>query len=267
SVQSTCQNDKGNYTTNSAYMSNLNAVLFSLPTGLSSTGFYNASLGQNPDRANAAVLCRGDIELDECRQCLRDITAKLLKSCPNQKQATEWDDRCMLRYSNETMFGVLATYPGLWIWNLNNVTSPDRFKENLRTLIDGLRIKAAAGGRTRKVAAGNAPAPDFQTIYSLVQCSPDLSHEDCNICLSTAQADIPRCCDSKTGARVLLQSCTLRYEITPFFNETVLQQLEHVPVPPPVPVPGSPILLSPPTSPSSSSSSPPPPPPPGNKKI
>ncbi|KAL8045124.1 hypothetical protein ABFX02_08G092600 [Erythranthe guttata] len=257
-----CQNDKGNYTTNSAYMSNLNAVLSSLPTGLSSTGFYNASVGQNPDRANAAVLCRGDVELDECRQCLRDITAKLLKSCPNQKQAVEWEDHCMLRYSNEMMFGVLATYPGLWMWNLKNATSTVRFKEDLRTLIDGLRIKAAAGGDTRKVAAGNITAPDFQTIYSLVQCSPDLSQKDCNLCLSTAAADIPRCCDSKIGARVLLQSCNLRYETYPFFNETVLQQLEPVPVPPPVPVPGSPISRSPPPSPPPAP--PPAPPAPGN---
>ncbi|EYU27843.1 hypothetical protein MIMGU_mgv11b018840mg [Erythranthe guttata] len=40
-------------------------------------------------KAQAAVLCRGDVGLDECRRCLRDITAKLLKSCPNQKQAVK----------------------------------------------------------------------------------------------------------------------------------------------------------------------------------
>ncbi|KAL7142000.1 hypothetical protein ABFS83_08G093000 [Erythranthe nasuta] len=251
SVQSICLNDKGNYTTNSKYMSNLNVVLSFLPIGLTSTGFYNKSFGLNPDRANAAVLCRGDVELDECRTCLRDITAKLLKSCPNQKQAVEWEDHCMLRYSNETMFGVLATFPGLWWRNFYNATSPDRFKEDLRTLIDGLRIKAAAGGDKRKVAAGNIKAPDFQTIYALVQCSPDLSQKDCNLCLSTAATDIPRCCDSKIGAKVVLQSCNLHYEISPFFNETVLQQLETVPVPPPapVPIPGPPISRSPPPPP------------------
>ncbi|EYU23768.1 hypothetical protein MIMGU_mgv1a020214mg, partial [Erythranthe guttata] len=252
-----------NYTTNSTYMANLNAVLSSLLTGLSSSGFYNASVGQYPDRANAAVLCGADVELDECRRCLRDITPKILTSCPNYKQAFEWDEGCVLRYSNETMFGVLAMYPGLWWWNLNNATSPVRFKEDLRTLIDGLRIKAAAGDGTRKVAAGNITAPDFQTIYALVQCSPDLSQKDCNICLLTAEADIPRCCDNRVGGRVLLQSCYLRYETYPFFNETVLQKLEPVTLPPPapapviVPVPGSPILRSPP---------PPSSPPPSGKK-
>ncbi|KAL7088765.1 hypothetical protein ACP275_13G147000 [Erythranthe tilingii] len=108
------------------------------------------------------------------------MTTKLLQSCPNQKQAVDWADECMLRYSNESMFGILQTDPGFWMWNPNNATSPAQFKEDLRTHIDDLRTKAVSGGGMRKFAAGNATAPDFQDIYSLLQCTPDLSPEDCN---------------------------------------------------------------------------------------
>ena len=89
----------------------------------------------------------------------------------------------MLRYSNKTIQGTLATLPSNYTRTAQNVTSPGRFKENLRTLLEDLRGRAAGGSSTRKVAAGNATGPDFQMIFGLVQCTPDLSKEDCTSCL------------------------------------------------------------------------------------
>ncbi|KAL0398721.1 UNVERIFIED_CONTAM: Cysteine-rich receptor-like protein kinase [Sesamum radiatum] len=235
--QSSCLNN-GNYTTNSTYKANLDAVLSSLPTNVDSSGFYNASLGQNPDRVNAIVLCRGDVQLDTCRGCVRNATAELLTSCPNQKQAINWQERCMLRYSNETFVGTLATGPTWYLWNTQNVTSPDQFKQDLRTLLDSLRGQAAYGGSLRKVAAGNISGPDFQTIFGLVQCTPDLSPDDCSSCLIDAAAEIPNCCDGKQGGRVLKPSCTLRFESSSFYNATRLQELARQPEPPVLSPPG-----------------------------
>ncbi|KAL0321786.1 UNVERIFIED_CONTAM: Cysteine-rich receptor-like protein kinase [Sesamum calycinum] len=229
--QSLCMNN-GNYTSNSTYKANLDTVLSSLPTNVDSNGFYNASFGQNLDRANAIVLCRGDIQLDTCRGCVRDAAAALLASCPNQKQAVNWQERCTLRYSNETLVGTLATMPAYYWWNAENATSVDQFKEDLRTLLDDLREQAVYGGSLRKVAAGNITGPDFQRIFALVQCTPDLSPEDCRSCLIGAAADIPKCCDRKRGGRVLRPSCTLRFEIYPFYNKTRLEELVPRPEPP-----------------------------------
>ncbi|KAK4385260.1 Cysteine-rich receptor-like protein kinase [Sesamum angolense] len=229
--QSLCLNN-GNYTSNSTYEANLDTVLSSLPTNVDSNGFYNASFGQNLDRANAIVLCRGDIQLDTCRGCVRDAAAELLASCPNQKQAVNWQERCTLRYSNETLVGTLATMPAYYWWNPENATSVDQFKEDLRTLLDDLREQAVYGGSLRKVAAGNITGPDFQRIFALVQCTPDLSPEDCRSCLIGAAADIPKCCDRKRGGRVLRPSCTLRFEIYPFYNKTRLEELVPRPEPP-----------------------------------
>ncbi|KAL2227355.1 UNVERIFIED_CONTAM: Cysteine-rich receptor-like protein kinase 26 [Sesamum indicum] len=234
--QSVCLNN-GNYTSNSTYKANLDTVLSSLPTNVHRNGFYNASFGQNPDRANAIVLCRGDIQLDTCRGCVRDAAAALLASCPNQKQAVNWQERCTLRYSNETLVGILATMPGYYWWNPENATSVDQFKEDLSTLLDDLRGQAVYGGSLRKVAAGNITGPDFQRIFALVQCSPDLSPEDCSSCLIGAAADIPKCCDRKRGGRVLRPSCTLRFEIYPFYNGTRLEELVPRPEPPVWPPP------------------------------
>ena len=97
---------------------------------------------------------------------------------------------------------------------MDNVSANyDQFSQELRTLLDSQRGQAAAGGSLRKFAAGNATAPNFQTLYSLVQCTPDLSAQDCSDCLVGAMGDIPKCCDGKQCGRVVGPSCNLRFEV------------------------------------------------------
>ncbi|GFQ05807.1 cysteine-rich receptor-like protein kinase 26, partial [Phtheirospermum japonicum] len=245
-AQSICLNN-GNYTLNSTYSNNLNSVLSSIPTNIDNNGFYNASIGRDPDRANAIALCRGDLQLDTCRGCIRNLTAALRTACPNQRQAVDWTDRCMVRYSNETIRGTLATSPGVLLRNTQSATSPDQFMAVVRSLLDNLRGQAADGGPLRKVAARNASAPDFQYIYGLVQCTPDLSSDDCSRCLLDAAATIPGCCNRSIGVRINFPSCTLRYEISPFYNETRLQELAAAPpTPSPAPAPEPPSVPEPP---------------------
>jgi len=71
-----------------------------------------------------------------------------------------------------------------------------------------------------KFATGNATAPEFKTLYALVQWTPDLSELDCNSCLVDAIQRIPGCCDNKEGGRVIGPSCNLRFEIYQFSNWT-----------------------------------------------
>ncbi|GFP94691.1 cysteine-rich receptor-like protein kinase 41 [Phtheirospermum japonicum] len=236
SVESFCYNN-GNYTLNSTYSNNLDTALSSIPANIGISGFYNASAGsRNPDIAYAIALCRGDVQPPTCRECIRNLTARLRAACPNQRQAIEWEDSCMLRYSNQTILGIMETRPALFMSNVENATNPGEFLTYLRGHLDNLRDLAANGGPLRKVAAANVRANDFQYIFALVQCTPDLSSDDCTGCLIAAAAEIPTCCDRRRGGRVLYPSCNLRYERYPFFNETRLQEL--VPVPPsPAPQP------------------------------
>ncbi|KAL5842133.1 hypothetical protein ACOSQ3_012736 [Xanthoceras sorbifolium] len=102
--------------------------------------------------------------------------------------------------------------------NPENVTSLDQFNQVLRSLLDGLRSKAASGGSLLKFATGNTSAPDFKTLYGLVQCTPDLSELQCNDCLDTIAGRIPDCCNGKEGATIEAPSCKLRYEIYRFYH-------------------------------------------------
>uniref|UniRef100_A0A2N9GGI6 Uncharacterized protein n=1 Tax=Fagus sylvatica TaxID=28930 RepID=A0A2N9GGI6_FAGSY len=174
--------DKGNYTRNSTYQANLNDLLSSLTSNTKiDYGFYNKSYGQNPDKVYALGLCRGDVKPEVCRSCLNNATNLLPLLCPYQKEAIGWYDYCMLRYSFRNIFGIKEDSPTFYMWNTNNVSANvNQFKQDLRTLLDRKRGQAAAGGSLRKFAVGNATAPNFQTLYALMQCTPDLSELDCN---------------------------------------------------------------------------------------
>jgi hypothetical protein len=218
-----CLNDKGNYTAKSTYEENLNHLLSSLSSNTKiDYGFYNSSYGQNSDKVYATGLCSGDVNPDVCRDCLSNATSLLMQLCPNQKEAIGWHDYCMLRYSNRSIFGILETLPDFYMSNLNNVSANyvDQFNDDLSTLLESLRREAVAGGSLRKFAAGNATAPNFQTLYALVQCTPDLSEKDCSDCLRGTIEGIPQCCDGKQGGRVVKPSCNIKFEVYPFYNST-----------------------------------------------
>lgn len=213
--------DKGNYTTNSPFKKNLDAVLFSLSSNNHfDSGFYNASSGENPDRATAMALCRGNVAFEKCRSCVNDSAHRIIQECPNQKEAVGWYQDCQIRYSNNSIFGVRDSSVMRAYMNLQKSPDPIGFSQTLRSLLDGLRNEAASGTSTRKSAAGQlaVPSPSVDTIYALVDCFPDLSSLDCNGCLSQLQSYIPACCNASIGARITATSCQLNYEIQPFFE-------------------------------------------------
>ena len=89
---SSCIDQHGNYTTNSTYHANLNSLLPSLISNASlgaatrnSAGFYTSTYGESPDKVYAALLCRGDLKLDDCRSCLNESRHRLPHDCPNRK--------------------------------------------------------------------------------------------------------------------------------------------------------------------------------------
>jgi len=127
----------------------------------------------------------------------------------------------MLRYSNRSIFGIMEAIPALYMSNTNNVTEVDQFNQVLGNLMRKLREIAASGDSRSKFATANATL-NFETIYGLVQCTPDLSEQDCNDCLERAISEIPSCCNNKIGARVIKSSCKIRYEADPFYGPTTV---------------------------------------------
>ncbi|XP_021294100.1 cysteine-rich receptor-like protein kinase 10 [Herrania umbratica] len=232
--QSRCVNSAGNYAANSTYQANLNSI-FSQVTSLTefNYGFYNLSAGQNPNNVNAIALCRGDRNQDDCNSCLNDTVSELRQRCPLYKEVVGWSEYCMLRYANRDILGEMEYFPEACLYNTQDVTNADQFNQALDNLLNKLSSRAAAAGPLRKYAADNSTVGVLQTVYAMVQCTPDLSEQECGECLSVAKNGIGSCCLGKRGCRVLRPSCFLRFESSPFYQTPV-------PLPSPPPSPTSP---------------------------
>ncbi|GLT31293.1 hypothetical protein SLA2020_060390 [Shorea laevis] len=207
---------------NSTYQTNLNRLFSSFTSNSGNNyGFYNVSFGQTPDQVNAVALCRGDLisNPDVCLSCFKSATTELRKGCPDEKEAVLWNENCMFHYANRSIFGVLDSN-NFYSWDGNKVANVSIFNGVLSPLLQRLRIKAAAGDSLLKFATGTAAVSGLQNIYALVQCTPDLSQPQCNMCLSDAIGQVPDCCNGWQGVRIFGPSCNLRFAISPFYNLT-----------------------------------------------
>ncbi|KAG6594648.1 Cysteine-rich receptor-like protein kinase 29, partial [Cucurbita argyrosperma subsp. sororia] len=242
--------ENANYTNNSPFKKNLDKVL-ALITSNSHTdtrvdyGFYNATFGEDPDTANAKVLCRKGVPLEDCRSCVKESAIRIVQDCPNQKEGVGWYSNCQILYSNNSVHGEISINSASRI-AYNAAQAPDAisFNEKRRELLDRLREEAASGTSIRKSAGGDVKleSPNTYTIYGLVDCFPDMSYFNCDVCLSRLQSNLPSCCNGSIGARLTVTSCQINYEIHPLYAALLSP-------PPPLPPPSAPNLL-PPSSPS-----------------
>ncbi|XP_068669528.1 antimicrobial ginkbilobin-2-like protein [Aristolochia californica] len=227
-----------NFTVNSTFQTNLNLLLPALSSNTSKTGFYNTTIGRSPDRIHSLVLCRGDISSTSCEACVNEASQDVTQRCPRSKGAAIWYELCFLRYSDQNFFSYLDASPRVYLWNTLNTTNPNLFNQLLRNLTNRLVSQAVDGPSGRLFASNQVGFNDFQTIYVLLQCTRDLSRDDCRTCLQTTVSQIPTCCDNKQGGRVIGLSCQLRYEVYRFFGESQV-------APPPTPLQPSPPLPTP----------------------
>ncbi|KAH8512057.1 hypothetical protein H0E87_009304 [Populus deltoides] len=109
---------------------------------------------------------------------------------------------------NATTSTLNSTYrvdqsPVYYIWKLQNITTePQRFNNVVGAAVNDLAARAASAPPGAKKFAVNKTSFDaFRNIYSLAQCTPDLSSFDCNQCLSAAIASRSRLTASSTSAR------------------------------------------------------------------
>ncbi|XP_058725203.1 cysteine-rich receptor-like protein kinase 29 [Vicia villosa] len=215
-------NNKANYTANSTYHKNLNTVLTTLTSNTDiNYGFYNFSFGKNKDRVYSIGLCRGDLLPNDCRSCLNGSRDNLTSVCPNQREAIFWseNERCMLRYSDRLIFGIMEDVPRFVSDNFEDSVVGYSSNIVVTYLLNDLTSIAAEGDSRMKYAAGNLPGPKGEIIYGLVQCTPDLSETKCNSCLVESLQQIQSCCKGKIGGRVVRPSCNMRFETSFQFYE------------------------------------------------
>ncbi|KAF1861176.1 hypothetical protein Lal_00000595 [Lupinus albus] len=209
------------YQPNSTFQTNLNLILSYLSSNATEgKHFYTTRVGSDAtNKVKGLFLCRGDTLTTTCYDCITAASKEIKRQCPVEKEAIIWYDLCMLRYSNQSLNNIV---PGVELSDPKSIALAEleKFNELLSGLLNALAIKAANSINGKKFATGEVNFTRTMKLYGLVECTPELSLFNCNMCLRSAIASVPNCCDGKQGARVLLPGCNIRYELYPFYNST-----------------------------------------------
>ena len=213
----------GDLTRNSTYFSNLN-LLLSYLTSNSTTdgGFYQTTVASGtPDASTGLFQCRGDVTTAVCQECVSSSSREVLRRCQQQKQAVIWYDSCWIRYQDSSAFNPNpGIVPSTALNNSQTVTEAERFNDLLARAMTTAVDRAANSGTAKKFATDEEKFTSSHTLYSLAQCTADLSVAGCTMCLRSAIGFLPECCSGRRGGSVFLPSCITRYELYPFYNST-----------------------------------------------
>jgi Salt stress response/antifungal len=104
----------------------------------------------------------------------------------------------------------------------------------LNTLVNNTMLNLslkAAYNLSQKYAVGMVNFTSSVPLYELVQCTRNLSNDECYQCLSdlVGLLMLANCSSGKLGGRVLRQSCYVRFETVEFFNPSLLSSSDAVP--------------------------------------
>ncbi|KAK5825689.1 hypothetical protein PVK06_020547 [Gossypium arboreum] len=218
-----CITESGSFTTNSTYGKNLDHILDSLPDNVSkSGGFFTATAGQDSNKAYALGLCSGDLNPHDCYGLVKSAVRDLRDKCPDHKEAISWsgDPACIVRYANRPFFGILQLEPTTAGTITQDIGSNlPRFDTIWESLTDRLVRNASNGSFSRKYATGEAYFTVSQNINAQMQCTPDLSQEECDSCLRAAKSSFKECCHGKQGGYVQKPNCMFTFDLIPTITQ------------------------------------------------
>ncbi|KAL2931634.1 putative cysteine-rich repeat secretory protein 5 [Bienertia sinuspersici] len=178
--------------------------------------FNNATFGEEINQTYGLFMCRGDLNATQCYDCVVEATKTIFDKCPTQKEALVWFNECMIRYSNRNIFSLYEEAPMVYSWSSINVSNPQVFGEVYATTVDGLIMEAAYDTSSGGYAAGEANVTEFESVYVLAQCTPDIVGSRCERCLRVALRNMGGCCGTaRTFLAMYMPSCWLRYDQLP----------------------------------------------------
>lgn len=242
-----CNDTSGNYTENSAYQANIRLLESALPNNASSSPalFATGTAGTGPDAVYALALCRGDTNASSCASCVSAAFLYAQQLCAPKKGATMYNDPCILRYADWDFLANTTDNRGKQIaWSFDNVSSSAAaaFDAASGRLVNATADYAATNS-ARRFGTGELPFDQtYPMIYSLAQCTPDMTAADCRTCLGNIITTFtPTYFTGKHGGRVFGVRCNFRFETYQFFSGRPLLQLQGPPGPPPLPQPQPPV--------------------------
>ncbi|EAZ04220.1 hypothetical protein OsI_26365 [Oryza sativa Indica Group] len=218
-----CGTSGGNYTAGSTYESNLLRLASTLRANASAspTLFASGVRGAGPDAVYGLLLCRGDMNPSDCFDCGTRVGDDVAQACNRTKDAILVYNQCYAQFSDTGDFLAATNNSGAYSLLISgtNISSADvaGYDRAVTELLNAT-VRYAVENSTRLFATGQRVGadPGFRNIYSMAQCSPDLSPAQCRSCLDGLVGQwwtgflFPR---NGEGARVAGPRCYLRSEL------------------------------------------------------
>lgn len=227
----------------SQYQTNVDTLIFFLSSNTTRWKIaYNATAGNGANQVYGSYFCRYDQTSAFCEECISLAIDSLIADCRGRKESIVWYDQCFVRYSNESFYGTMIDAPMIVYWNtqnpvgIQNITSNQTaFMQVLLGVLGVVSSQAANGGPPQMYATeedtfvGNLTS--MSTIFSLAQCTPDISMSDCSTCLQMTIGNVTELCNMKGGCNVMCPNCNIRYDMNAFYGDALTPL--SVPSPPP----------------------------------
>ncbi|KAK3149373.1 hypothetical protein QOZ80_3AG0216540 [Eleusine coracana subsp. coracana] len=197
-----CNATAGNFTENSAYQANIRRLAAALPHNASSSPalFATGVAGSAPD---ALAHCRGDTNASSCARCVAKAFDDAQQLCALRRGATISSEAPAFDAASARLVNATADY--------------------------------AAADPVRRFGTGEEPfgGRSYPRIYSLAQCTPDMTAADCRTCLGDViRRFTATYFTGNHGGRVFGVRCSYRFETYSFFSGRPLLQLQGPPPPP-----------------------------------
>jgi len=177
-------------------------------------------------------LCRSDLPVHLCGQCVINATDQIYAKCISLPKGIIWYSHCLLRYSDQNFFSNIETSPMYTDINITkySITDQNSFTSTLSNQL--YKLATDTGDSDERYMTNSLKLNDVQTLYSLGQCTRDLSSHDCTSCLNDVIVTaIPWSNLGSVGGRIMYPSCNLRFELFQFYMEGDEAQPPGSPIP------------------------------------
>ncbi|XP_021726268.1 putative receptor-like protein kinase At4g00960 isoform X1 [Chenopodium quinoa] len=216
----------------SAYQINIDTTLSYLSSNSTGkTRFYNTTVGSGDSKIYGLFFCRLDVTNAACQKCVSLAISALKTRCPGKKESIVWYfDQCVTRYSEKPFLGTMHDVPMIPMWNRQNSLDIWNVTSNMTGFMDVLieslndaADNASGGSPDKKFATQEITFADnltsLNTIYTLAECTPDITLKDCKSCLRVTINNITELCNVKAGCTLMCPNCNIRYDTYPFYGD------------------------------------------------
>ncbi|XP_045813101.1 putative cysteine-rich receptor-like protein kinase 23 [Trifolium pratense] len=167
-------------------------------------------------------MCRGDLPSRLCVQCVTNAKDRIFSMCLSSSEGIIWYSHCLLRYSSQYFFPNIAeTSPMYRDINITNhfISDQNLFTSTLSNQLS--ELANATGNSDERYMINSLKLNDIQTLYTLEQCTPYLSPQECISCLNDMiSTQIPWSFLGSVGGRIIYPNCNMRFELFQFYIES-----------------------------------------------